>query len=59
MTVKYSKFPCLCRNCGNRTEGGRYFRMGSLSFVLCTECAELMVKQIRSMSDAGKKQVEQ
>lgn len=59
MTVKYSKFKSICKNCGAAGEGYRYVRMSDLSFVICPSCADLLAKQLRSLSDAGKKQVEQ
>ena len=58
MTVKYSKFKSICKNCGKAGEGFRYIRMGNMSCVICTECADLLARQLRSMSDV-KEQVEQ
>lgn len=51
MTVKYSKFKSICKNCGAAGEGYRYVRMGNMSFVICPSCADLLAKQLRSMSD--------
>ena len=59
MTVKYSKFKSICKNCGTVGEGYRYVRVGSMSFVICPSCAELLARQIRSMSNDSKEQVEQ
>ena len=55
MTVKYSKFKSICKNCNAPGEGYRYVRMGNMSFVICPSCADLLAKQLRSMSDGSKK----
>lgn len=59
MTVKYSKFKSLCKNCMKAGDGYLYIRIGNIPVTLCKSCAELMARQIRSMSNDSKKQVEQ
>ncbi len=59
MTVKYSKFKSICKNCGAAGEGYRYVRMSNISFVICPSCADLLARQIRSMSNDSKEQMEQ
>lgn len=59
MTVKYSKFRSLCKNCNTPGEAYRYVRMGNMSFVICPSCADLLAKQLRSVSNDSKKQMEQ
>lgn len=59
MTVKYSKFKSICKNCGAAGESYRYVRMSNMSFVICPSCADLLARQIRSMSNDSKEQVEQ
>lgn len=54
MTVKYSNFKGICKNCGMTGEGYRYIRMSNMSFVICPSCADLLVKQLRSISDDSK-----
>ena len=61
MTVRYSKFKNTCRNCGASGEGYRYVKltMCNMSFIICPSCADLLARQLWSMSDDSKKQVEQ
>ena len=54
MTVKYSKFKIICTNCGVAGEGYRYIRMGNMSFIICPSCVDLLVRQLRSISDDSK-----
>lgn len=59
MIAKYSKFKSICKNCSAAGEGYRYIRMNNMSFVICPSCADLLVRQLRSLYDDSKKQVEQ
>ena len=60
MTVRYSKFKSICRNCGAAGEGYRYVKLtiSNMSFTICQSCVDLLARQLRSMSDDSKKQVE-
>lgn len=60
MTVRYAKFKSICRNCGVSGEGYRYVKLtiSNISFTICPSCADLLTRQLRSMSYDSKKQVE-
>ena len=58
MTVKYSKFISICGNCNTSGEGYRYIRIGIKAIVICPSCADLLARQLRSMSDESNKQME-
>ena len=55
MTVKYSKFKSICKNCGASGEGYRYIRIGNMSFVICPSCVDLLVRQLRGMYNESNK----
>ena len=55
MTVKYSKFKSICKNCGASGESYRYIRMSNMTFIICPSCADLLVRQLRSVSDNSNK----
>lgn len=55
MTVKYSKFKSICKNCGESGENYRYIRMSNMTFIICPSCADLLVRQLRSVSDDSNK----
>ena len=55
MTVKYSKFKSICKNCGVSGEGYRYIRMSNMTFIICPSCADILVRQLRSVSDDSNK----
>lgn len=59
MTVKYSKFKSVCKNCGASGGSYRYIRMSNMTFIICPSCADILVRQLRSVSDDSKKQMEQ
>ena len=59
MTVKYSKFKSICKSCGASGENYRYIRMSNMTFIICPSCADILIKQLRSVSGDSKKQLEQ
>lgn len=50
MTVKYSKFKSICKNCGASGENYRYIRMSNMTFIICPSCADIFtcIAQISS-----------